>query len=106
MKNILFYLKTVLLASILCTSIVYAQKDANPVPYLAPKGTATQLWVDNKPFLMIAGELHNSSSSTCNYMKPIWSKLKESHLNTVLIAVSWQLPSRSLITKTRSRHSA
>lgn len=90
MKNILFYLKTVLLTSILCTSIVYAQKDANPVPYLAPKGTATQLWVDNKPFLMIAGELHNSSSSTCNYMKPIWSKLKESHLNTVLIAVSWQ----------------
>lgn len=92
MKSMLICLRTVLLINILCTQscIIYAQNDTFPVPYLAHKATATQLMVDNKPFLMIAGELHNSSSSTVNYMKPIWPKLKESHLNTVLIAVSWQ----------------
>lgn len=37
-----------------------AQNSASPIPYLTKKGSATQLIVDGKPFLMIAGELHNS----------------------------------------------
>lgn len=38
---------------------------------------------------MIAGELHNSSASSVEYMEGVWPKLKSLHLNTVLATVSW-----------------
>lgn len=63
---------------------------ATTIPYLKKKGNVVQLIVDDKPFLMIAGELHNSSSSTIDYMKPIWNKMVDGNLNTVLAVVSWQ----------------
>ncbi len=46
--------------------------------------------VDGKPFLMIGGELHNSSASSVEYMEPIWPKLKAMNLNTVLAVVAWE----------------
>lgn len=69
----------------------YAQtKSAPPIPHLEKRGGVTQLIVDGKPFLMLAGELRNSSSSSLEYMKPIWPKLAKMHLNTVLAVVSWE----------------
>jgi hypothetical protein len=56
---------------------------------LRKQGTATQLIVDGKPFLALAGELHNNSATSLEYMKPIWPKIVESKLNTVLTGVSW-----------------
>jgi beta-galactosidase GanA len=50
-----------------------------------------QMFVDDKPFIMLAGELHNSSASSIEYMKPIWNKLPALHLNTVIGTVSWEL---------------
>jgi len=58
-------------------------------PSLAEAGTATQLIVDGKPFLVLAGELHNSSATSLEYMKPVWARLAEAKLNTVLAGVSW-----------------
>lgn len=60
------------------------------IPHLRKSGNVTQLIVDNKPFLILGGELHNSSSSSLEYMKPIWSKLTKMHLNAVLAVVSWE----------------
>jgi len=60
-------------------------------PHLENRGDVTELVVDAKPFLMLAGELHNSSSSSLEYMKPIWPQLAAMHLNTVLTPVSWEL---------------
>jgi len=60
-------------------------------PYLRQQGTATQLVVDDKPFLVLAGELGNSTSSSLEYMRPIWPKLASLNLNTVLIPVYWEL---------------
>lgn len=60
-------------------------------PHLRRQGSATQLIVDGRPFLVIGGELHNSSSSNLAYMNPIWKRLVALHLNTVLAAVSWEL---------------
>ncbi len=65
--------------------------DPNDMPRLAKQGDVTQLIVDGKPFLVLGGELHNSSSSSLEYMKPIWPKLKQMNLNTVLAVVSWAL---------------
>ena len=58
-------------------------------PSLAEAGTATQLIVDGKPFLALAGELSNNSATSLEYMKPVWPKLVEAKLNTVLAGVSW-----------------
>lgn len=60
-------------------------------PHLRRQGTATQLVVDGKPFLVLGGELGNSSASSMRYMQPIWPKLKAMHLNTVLAPVYWEL---------------
>ena len=61
------------------------------IPHLRKQGTATQLLVDGKPFLMLAGELRNSNSSSPEYLKPIWPRMVAMHLNTVLSAVQWEL---------------
>lgn len=64
---------------------------AAEIPHLVRHGTATQLIVDDKPFVMLAGELHNSSASSLEYMEPMWDKLVALNLNTVLAAVTWEL---------------
>lgn len=47
--------------------------------------------VNGQPFLMLAGELHNSSASSLAYMRPIWPRLKAMGLNTVAVPLSWEL---------------
>jgi hypothetical protein len=71
-----------------CTGPGPAEK---PIPHLEKIGEATQLIVDGQPFLVLAGELHNSSSSSREYMKPIWPRLDSMNLNTVLTVVEWSL---------------
>ena len=61
------------------------------LPHLRKQGASTQMIVDGRPFLMLAGELHNSSASSLAYMKPVWKKLTALHLNTVIASVSWEL---------------
>ena len=61
------------------------------VPHLEKRGATTQLMVDGKPFLILGGELHNSSSSNLDYMKPLWPRLAAMGLNTVVTPLSWEL---------------
>lgn len=61
------------------------------LPHLQKKGASTQLIVDGKPFLMLGGELHNSSTAGFQYMRPIWKRMAEANLNTVIAAASWEL---------------
>jgi hypothetical protein len=63
----------------------------NAAPHLEKRGSATQLVVDGKPFLILGGELHNSSSSSLDYMKPLWPQLAGMGLNTVVTPLSWEL---------------
>jgi beta-galactosidase GanA len=44
--------------------------------------------VDGKPFIMLFGELHNSTASSVEYLKPVLNNLAALHLNTVIGAVS------------------
>ena len=62
----------------------------NGVAHLEKRGNATQLVVDGKPFLILGGEVHNSSSSSVEYMKSVWPHLAAMHLNTVLLPVAWE----------------
>jgi beta-galactosidase GanA len=68
-----------------------AQQSPAHIPHLAKNGNYTQLIVDNKPFLILGGELGNSSASSNEYMRPIWPKLKQMNLNTVFAPVYWEL---------------
>ncbi|HEX6397506.1 MAG TPA: DUF5597 domain-containing protein [Steroidobacteraceae bacterium] len=60
-------------------------------PRLEKRGDTQQLVVDGKPFLVLGGELGNSSASSAAYMQPHWPRLKAMHLNTVLAPVYWEL---------------
>ena len=81
------------LATILRLLIVpaAAQSAASSVlPHLQKNGGATQLIVDGKPFLMLGGELHNSSSSSVEYMHSVWPRLNALNMNTVLLPIAWE----------------
>jgi len=67
------------------------RKTLAAIPHLEKRGKATQLIVNDQPFLVLAGELHNSSSSSTAYMNPLWNRLSLIGLNTVLAVVSWEL---------------
>ena len=71
------------------STIALAQKFSGP--HLQKKDNATQLIVQGKPFLVLGGELHNSSTSSAVYMRPIWEQMKNKNVNTVIAPVYWEL---------------
>lgn len=83
MKRIFFFA-----ASLFFLFSSFAQ---NPLPHLEKKGTATQLIVNNQPFLILGGELGNSSASSTAYMNSIWPTMEQMNLNTILAPVYWEL---------------
>lgn len=93
LKNSWLLTASVLLASIFLTQLTaHAQQTANTTgPHLRKQGSATQLIVNGAPFLMLGGELGNSSASDLAYMKPVWPKLQQMHVNTVLAPIYWEL---------------
>ncbi|RFN47663.1 hypothetical protein FIE12Z_8120 [Fusarium flagelliforme] len=52
---------------------------------------SVQLIVKNEPFLMLPGELHNSSLSSAKFMSEIWPAMKADHINTLLGSVTWEM---------------
>jgi beta-galactosidase GanA len=86
-------LKLSILFFVLCISYLasaHAQQNIKRPRLIHTQGI-TQLFVDEKPFLILGGELGNSTASNILYMGPIWPKLKTMHLNTVLAPVYWEL---------------
>jgi hypothetical protein len=50
-----------------------------------------QLHVDGSPYLIRGIELHNSTSSSAEYLQPLWRRFADAGVNTVLAPVSWEL---------------
>lgn len=69
--------------------LVSSLVDAQPA-YLKNVGGTQRLMVNGKPFIMIAGELHNSTSSTYEYLSTTWASLRAMHLNSVIATVAWE----------------
>ncbi|KAF7133599.1 hypothetical protein CNMCM5793_004728 [Aspergillus hiratsukae] len=61
------------------------------IPQIRQVGSQKQLFVHGKPFLMLAGELHNSSLSSAKYMRQVWADMKANHINTLLGSVTWEM---------------
>lgn len=77
--------------SVLVLAALPIQSQSTSLPVLRQHGTAKQLIVDGQPFLILGGELGNSTSSSLEYMRPVWPKLAALNLNTVLVPVYWEL---------------
>ena len=58
---------------------------------LRAQGSATQLVVDNNPYLVLGGELGNSSASCPQDIEANFEKLSRMGLNTVLVPAYWDL---------------
>jgi beta-galactosidase GanA len=81
-------IRSVLLAALLLASPATADES---LPHLARRGPSTALIVDGAPFLILGGELGNSSAASRAVLDPIWPRLRALGLNTVLVPVSWEL---------------
>lgn len=68
-----------------------AATDLGSPPHLRRQGTTEQLVVDGRPFLILGGELANSSASSREALKPAWARFAALHMNTVLTPISWEL---------------
>ncbi len=64
---------------------------SSQLPHLVANDWSQQLHVKGKPFLMLAGELQNSSLSSSEYMNTVWQKMKDTNINTLLGAVTWEM---------------
>ena len=60
-------------------------------PYIAEQNGMKVLMVHEKPFIMIAGEAHNSSASNAKFMETVWDRADELQLNAVLLPVYWEM---------------
>ncbi|CAN6675103.1 hypothetical protein TRVA0_088S00188 [Trichomonascus vanleenenianus] len=60
-------------------------------PYLKSIGDSSQLYVHDKPFLVLGAELHNSTASNIEFLKPILPKLVDYNINTVFLPISWEV---------------
>ncbi len=85
MACVKFVISLLLFAAVTCGA------QTVPFPQIRQNGAVKQFFIDDKPYIMLAGELHNSSASSVEYMRPIWDKLAALHLNTVIGTASWEL---------------
>lgn len=67
-----------------CISIVATVK-------LQKRGTATQLVVNGKPMLLLAGELSNSAATSPADIAKAFKKIKKTNANTVFVPAYWEL---------------
>ena len=75
-----------LMACLLLQALAVAQQSC-----LQKQGTATQLLVDGRPYLILGGELGNSSATCEADIERIFPKLERMGLNTVLVPAYWDL---------------
>ncbi|MDT0645361.1 DUF5597 domain-containing protein [Zunongwangia sp. F260] len=85
MQKILFLL---IVFPIVQVQTLFAQEQ---IPHLQKVGDEQQLIVSGKPFLILGGELGNSTATSMESMEPVWPRLNSLNLNTILVPVYWEL---------------
>jgi hypothetical protein len=84
-------LKIELLATFVVWLFVAAQTlHARELPHIQMKNGSGQLIVNGQPFLILGGELGNSSAGTAEQADLIIPNLARLHVNTILMPVAWE----------------
>ena len=78
----------ILICAFFLMNICYAYTQNSSI---RKQGDATQLIVNNQPFLVLGGELGNSSAACNEDIECIFPKLQRMGLNTVLVPAYWDL---------------
>lgn len=60
-------------------------------PRLHWQGRSVELWVQDKPWLVLGGELHNSSASSLAYFAEALDRACAVNINTILAPLYWEL---------------
>lgn len=68
-----------------------APTETKVLPYFSSESGTKSLIVDDAPFLMFAGELHNSTAGSAHKLEKVWPEMASLSLNTLLLPVSWEL---------------
>lgn len=77
------------LAALSLSVAATAQTQPPPLPRLVTKNSRHTLIVDGAPFLMLGGQVNNSSNYP-SALPQVWSMLDRIHANTVEAPVAWQ----------------
>jgi hypothetical protein len=78
------------LAAIAAMLLVPAAAEANELPRVRVENGASQLIVHGKPYVILGGELGNSSAGTAAQADDILPRLARMYFNTVLMPVAWE----------------
>lgn len=76
---------------ILClvASVAFGQRATIPMPVLVTKNGRHQLMVDGKPYFILGGQIHNSSTWAAT-MPGVWTAARQLHLNTLEAPLYWE----------------
>jgi len=73
-----------------CLSVFILALRAAELPHFKTENGTGQLIVNSQPFLILGGELGNSSAGTAAQANLILPKLATMHVNTILMPVAWE----------------
>lgn len=72
-----------------CTTT--SKNTGQQIPFLKSESGVETLYVENTPYLMLAGELHNSTAGSAHKLNEVWTEMASLNLNTLLLPVAWEL---------------
>src|SRR5579862_9555222 len=79
-----------LAVALLALGVAAGTAEPQDLPTVRMENGASQFLLHGKPYLVLGGELGNSSSGTAAQADEILPRLAQMHLNTVLMPVAWE----------------
>ena len=61
------------------------------IPHIARQNGHPVLMAEDHPMILLAGEIHNSDSSSPAYMEHIWDAAEKLGMNALLLPVTWEM---------------